>query len=162
MAPLIFLMSLHTQQRSTLMAKNTREPSSTSFSPAQSESESLNVFMLPIWASRANASSTSATARDAAALTLLVEGTRRGLMDSTQFTRDDVDLDACRARLRKMTDEELIREGKAGRYLCSPLANFGKTPRKVIVVQLEEVKAEWRRRHPKTDSEAPPHRNEVP
>jgi hypothetical protein len=65
-------------------------------------------------------------------------------MDSTQFTSD---------RLRKMTDEELIREGKAGRYLCSPMANFGKPPRKVFVVQLEEVKAEWRRRHPKGDHE---------
>lgn len=49
MAPLIFLMSLHTQQRSTLMAKNIREPSSKSFSPAQSESESLSVLTLPIW-----------------------------------------------------------------------------------------------------------------
>jgi hypothetical protein len=34
--------------------------------------------------------------------------------------------------------------------MCSPLANFGKPPpRHVFVVQLEEVKAEWRRRHPK-------------
>ncbi len=63
-------------------------------------------------------------------------------LDSSQFTTDEVDLEAYRARLRKMADEELIREGKAGRYLCSPLANFGKTPRKVFVVQLEEVKAE--------------------
>lgn len=53
------------------------------------------------------------------------------------------------ARLRKMTDEELIRHGKAGHYLCSPMANFGKPPRKVLVIQLEEVKAEWRRRHQK-------------
>jgi hypothetical protein len=74
-------------------------------------------------------------------------------MDSTQFTTDEGDLESYRARLRKMSDEELIREGKAARYLCSPMANFGKPPRKVFVVQLEEVKAEWRRRHPKTDSE---------
>jgi hypothetical protein len=73
-------------------------------------------------------------------------------MDSTQFTSDEVDLEAYRVRLRKMTDEELIREGKTGRYLCSPMANFGKPPRKVFVIQLEEVKAEWRRRHPKTDN----------
>jgi hypothetical protein len=66
-----------------------------------------------------------------------------------QFTTDEVDLEAYRARLRKMTDEELIREGRAGRYLCSPMANFGKPPRKVFVIQLDEVKAEWRRRHPK-------------
>jgi hypothetical protein len=68
-------------------------------------------------------------------------------MDSTQFTSDEVDLEGYRARLRKMTDEELILEGKAGRYLCSPMANFGKPPRKVFVVQLEEVKAEWRHKN---------------
>jgi hypothetical protein len=54
-------------------------------------------------------------------------------MDSTQFTSDKVDLEAYRARLR----EELIREGKAGRYLCSPMANFCKPSRKVFEVQLE-------------------------
>ena len=57
-------------------------------------------------------------------------------MDSTQFTSDEVDLEAYRARLRKMTDEELIREGKAGRHMCSPMANFGKPPRKVFVILL--------------------------
>ena len=57
--------------------------------------------------------------------------------DSAQFTGDQVDLEAFRARFRKITDEELIREGKAGRYMCSPQANFGKPPRKVFVVQLE-------------------------
>ena len=71
-------------------------------------------------------------------------------MDSTQFTTDEVDLEGYRARLRKMTDEELIREGKAARNMCSPMANFGKPPRTVFVIQLEEVKAEWRRRHPQT------------
>jgi hypothetical protein len=75
-------------------------------------------------------------------------------MDSTQFTKDDIDIEAFRARLRKLTDEELIREGKAGRYMRSPMANFGKPPHEVFVVQLEEVKAEWRRRHPKTDNDA--------
>jgi hypothetical protein len=72
-------------------------------------------------------------------------------MDSTQFTTDELDLETYRARLRKMTDEELIREGKAGRHMCSPMANFGKPPRKVFVVQLEEAQAEGTRRHPKTD-----------
>ena len=74
-------------------------------------------------------------------------------MDSAQFTSDEVDLEGYRARLCKMTDEELIREGRAGRYLCSSTANFGKPPRKVFMVQLEEVKAEWSRRHPKSDHE---------
>jgi hypothetical protein len=33
-----------------------------------------------------------------------------------------------RERLRKMSDEELIREGKAARFLCSPRQNYGKKP----------------------------------
>jgi hypothetical protein len=74
-------------------------------------------------------------------------------MDSAQFTSDEVDLEAYRARLSKMTDEELIREGRAGRHMCSPMVNFGKPPRKAFVVQLEEAKTEWRRRHPKTDND---------
>jgi hypothetical protein len=60
-------------------------------------------------------------------------------MDSTQFTSDDIDIEVFRARLRKLTDDELIREGKAGRYMCSPMANFGKPLRRVFVIQLEEV-----------------------
>jgi hypothetical protein len=74
-------------------------------------------------------------------------------LDSTQFRSDEIDPEEYRARLRKITDEELIREGKAGRCLCSPMANFSKPPRKVFVVQLEEVNAEWRRRHPNNDSD---------
>ena len=72
-------------------------------------------------------------------------------MDSTQFTIDEIDLEAYRARLGKMTDEELICDGKAGTHMCSPIANFGKPPRRVFVIRLEEVKAEWRRRHPKDE-----------
>jgi hypothetical protein len=68
-----------------------------------------------------------------------------------RFTQDGVDLDELRARLRKMTDEELIRRGKAGRYMCSPQANFGKPPLACFVIQLRETIAEWRRRHPKSE-----------
>jgi len=39
-------------------------------------------------------------------------------------------------RLRKLSDEELIREGKAARFLCAPNQNFGKPPRNVFVVGL--------------------------
>jgi len=39
-------------------------------------------------------------------------------------------------RLRKLSDEELIREGKAARFLCAPNQNFGKPPRNVFVVRL--------------------------
>jgi hypothetical protein len=36
-----------------------------------------------------------------------------------------------------MTDEELVRFGKAARYMCQD-----KHPRQVFVIQLEEAKAE--------------------
>jgi hypothetical protein len=62
------------------------------------------------------------------------------------MTMGSTHLEAYRARLHKMNDQELIREGKAGRYMCSPMAKFGKLPRRAFVIQLEEVKSEWRRR----------------
>jgi hypothetical protein len=67
-------------------------------------------------------------------------------MNSIAFV--DFNLEELRARLRKMTDEELLRSGKAGRHMCSPEANFVKPPREVFVIQLRECRAEWRRRHP--------------
>jgi hypothetical protein len=48
-----------------------------------------------------------------------------------------------------MSDEELIRYGKASRPLLTPEANFGQPPREVFVIQLQEARKEWRRRHPK-------------
>jgi hypothetical protein len=60
--------------------------------------------------------------------------------------QDGINLEELRARLRKMTDAELIRFGRAARFLCRP----GKEPpREAFVVQLEEARAEYRRRHPK-------------
>ena len=55
-----------------------------------------------------------------------------------------IDVEQLRARLRKMTDEELLRFGKAARFMCRD-----KSPREVFVVQLKEARAEWRRRNPK-------------
>jgi transcription initiation factor IIE alpha subunit len=52
--------------------------------------------------------------------------------------RGPIDLDELRARLRKMTDKELIEYGKAG-------ASRDKSPREVFVIQLKEARAEWRR-----------------
>jgi hypothetical protein len=54
-------------------------------------------------------------------------------------------------RLRKMSDDELIREGRAARYKCAPSTNFGKPPREVYVTALRLAKEEWRRRHPKRE-----------
>jgi hypothetical protein len=67
----------------------------------------------------------------------------------SQALSDAVDVEELRKRLRKMSDQELVRFGKAARYMCSPAANFGKPPREPFVIQLNEARAEWRRRHPK-------------
>jgi hypothetical protein len=61
----------------------------------------------------------------------------------------ELDEDEERARLRKMSDEDLIREGKAARFLCSPKQNFGQAPRDVFVVALHLCIEEWRWRYPK-------------
>jgi len=47
-----------------------------------------------------------------------------------------------------MSDEKLREFGRACVYMCSPQANLGKPPREEFVVQPEEARAEWRRRHP--------------
>ena len=67
-------------------------------------------------------------------------------MQSIQLA--DVDRDALRTRLRKMSDEQLRNFGKAARYMTSPTANMGKPPLATFMLQLEEARAEWRRRHP--------------
>jgi hypothetical protein len=45
-----------------------------------------------------------------------------------------------------MSDKELRQFGKAARYMISPRANMGKPPLPTFVLQLEEARAEWRRR----------------
>ena len=59
-------------------------------------------------------------------------------------------IDEERARLRKLSEKELIREGKAARSLCSANAKFGQPAHDVFVIGLRLCKEEWRRRHPKT------------
>ena len=63
-----------------------------------------------------------------------------------QINREEV-----RERLQRMSDEKLIEFGRACVYMCSPQANLGKPPREEFVVQLEEARAEWRRRHPRDE-----------
>jgi hypothetical protein len=67
-------------------------------------------------------------------------------MQSIRLTTFDVN--ALRTRLRKMSDQELRKFGKAARYMVSPTANMGKPPLPDFVLQLEEARAEWHRRHP--------------
>ena len=57
-----------------------------------------------------------------------------------------VNREELRARLRKMTDNELRQFGRAARNMCSPEANRGKPPREEFVTQLEEARVEWKRR----------------
>jgi hypothetical protein len=58
------------------------------------------------------------------------------------------ELEDLRTRLRKMSDDELLRFGKAAREMSRPESNLGK-PSDVYVTQLREAREEWRRRHPK-------------
>ena len=75
----------------------------------------------------------------------MTEWDLRGSARLYRFARDeDLDLEELRARLRKMTDDDLLRFGKAARFMCCD-----KVPRQVFVTQLDEARAEWRRRHPK-------------
>lgn len=54
------------------------------------------------------------------------------------FEQDDVD--KLRARLKQMSDEDLRRVGKAGRFVCR-LGPNGEPPRECLVIQLNEAKA---------------------
>jgi hypothetical protein len=67
---------------------------------------------------------------------------------------EDFDVEALRARLRKMTDEQLQKFGRAARYMVSPTANMGKPPLNVFVTQLAEARAEWQRRNQKKADES--------
>jgi hypothetical protein len=57
-----------------------------------------------------------------------------------------VNREELRARLRKMSNNELRRFGRAAQKMCSPEANRSKTPQEEVVIQLEEASAEWKRR----------------
>jgi hypothetical protein len=60
-----------------------------------------------------------------------------------------------RNRLREMSDLELRRFGERARKLSDPKMNFGAT--ELHVVDLEETRAEWRRRHPVNPDRAARH-----
>ena len=55
----------------------------------------------------------------------------------------DNGLESLRSKLRNMTETELVRFGKAAQERCL------KTVEKKLLIELEEARAEWRRRHPK-------------
>jgi hypothetical protein len=68
---------------------------------------------------------------------------------SIAFESDEVQLENLRKRLRLMSDEELVRFRKAARSLCRDW-DCPETFRR----QLEEARAEWRRRHPRPSGPA--------
>ena len=59
---------------------------------------------------------------------------------------NEIDREGLRTRFRKMSDAELRRDIKAGEYVCSPHANFGKPPGQVFFIALREARAESERR----------------
>jgi hypothetical protein len=61
---------------------------------------------------------------------------------------DSGDIEQIRARLCKMSDVELRKFGRAASDMANPKKNFG-TPNPAFKIQLDEARAEWRRRHPK-------------
>jgi hypothetical protein len=57
------------------------------------------------------------------------------------------DIEQIRERLREMSDLELRKYGRAARNMADPRKNFG-APNPAFQIQLNEARAEWRRRHP--------------
>ena len=64
---------------------------------------------------------------------------------------DGTDLLGLRERLRQMSDADLRRFGRGALYLCSPSAT-GQKNRESPVIQLEEARAELKRRNDLRDS----------
>lgn len=70
-------------------------------------------------------------------------------LNSVGFTgENEIDLESLRTRLRKMSDQELLRFGRAAKSMCSPDAYFGQPPRQAFLIQLDEARKEFRRRNP--------------
>jgi hypothetical protein len=61
---------------------------------------------------------------------------------------DSINIDQIRERLRKMSDLELRKFGRAAKDMADPRKNFG-SPNPAFQIQLDEARAEWRRRHSK-------------
>jgi hypothetical protein len=55
-----------------------------------------------------------------------------------------------RKRIQAMTDEKLVQMGKAARYMADPKNSANRcSVELVFIVQLQECREEWKRRHPK-------------
>jgi hypothetical protein len=69
-----------------------------------------------------------------------------------RFTGNTIGVDELRVRLVKMSNADLLRFGRAAAAMGSPEANLGEPPREVFVIQLEEARAEWKRRRYENNS----------
>jgi hypothetical protein len=69
------------------------------------------------------------------------------MIAETAFTVEDF-----RKRIQAISDDQLIRFGKAAAYMADPKYSAdGRTVEPVFRIQLLECRAEWRRRHPKAE-----------
>jgi hypothetical protein len=74
---------------------------------------------------------------------------RKGELRSpvTMIQSKPENIEQIRERLRGMSDNDLLRYGQASRYMADPKNNHGDS-NPAIQVQLDEARAEWKRRHP--------------
>jgi hypothetical protein len=63
------------------------------------------------------------------------------------------DIGQIRERLREMSDLELRKFGRSARDMADPRKNFGSP--NPFQIQLDEARAEWRRRHPASSNTRP-------
>jgi hypothetical protein len=64
---------------------------------------------------------------------------------------DPENIEQIRERLRKMSDREPREYGRATAHMADPKNNYG-NPNPAFKIQLDEARAEWRRRHSKLPS----------
>src|SRR6267154_1900597 len=68
------------------------------------------------------------------------------------FNPEEIDLVKLRERLRQMNDTELRSFGRNALYMTSPAANMDRGTRDSFVLQLDEARAELKRRNDLRDS----------
>ena len=66
-------------------------------------------------------------------------------MIQTPIGDEPLDIPRFRARIRKMSDAQLLRSGRNAAYMASPAASYGPV-RQTYIQQFEELRAEWKRR----------------
>jgi hypothetical protein len=77
---------------------------------------------------------------------VLVSPAKEGftMAEATSVAFSELNLEALRTRLRKMSDQELLRYGQAAKAMCAPEVNFAGAPESFLI-QLEEARTEWKR-----------------